>query len=229
MTLVWVTAILYSQLATRGRSPAIILHIHLFTITRVHLCHWIPIIIILMPMKPNIGVHVLTMCHRVINLWYPHWLPLLTTMRVIISCPPPKVEYQRSINSLCVGSASWTFANCPVLFLNSVLNGHSFQYVSVYNFTNKHAMSHRTDFCSILALELKFKNQLSALIYRNFGQCFELSYPFFKVQPQCRIQNLQTPCWKRLWYLLKMDVSLFAIWVTLLWESYSMLDGLQWQ
>jgi hypothetical protein len=37
-----VMANLYSQLATRLKSLAIILPIHLFTITRVHVCHHIP-------------------------------------------------------------------------------------------------------------------------------------------------------------------------------------------
>jgi len=37
-----VTAIVYSRLATRLRSLAIILPIHLFTITRVHVCNRIP-------------------------------------------------------------------------------------------------------------------------------------------------------------------------------------------
>jgi hypothetical protein len=55
-----VTAILYSRLATRLRSLAIILPIHLFTITRVHICNRIPIITIRMPMKPNSGVRALT-------------------------------------------------------------------------------------------------------------------------------------------------------------------------
>jgi hypothetical protein len=59
-----VTAILYSLLATRLRSLAIILHIHLFTITRVHVCNRIPIITIRMPMKPNTGVSALTPCPK---------------------------------------------------------------------------------------------------------------------------------------------------------------------
>jgi len=38
----WVTAILYSLLATGLKSLTIILPIHLFTITRVHVCNHIP-------------------------------------------------------------------------------------------------------------------------------------------------------------------------------------------
>jgi len=56
-----VTAILYSQLATRLRSLAIILPIHLFTITRVHVCNSIPIITIRMPTWPDAGVRALTL------------------------------------------------------------------------------------------------------------------------------------------------------------------------
>ena len=55
-----VTAILYSRHATRLRSLAIILPIHLFTITRVHVCNCIPIITIRMPTRPNAGVRALT-------------------------------------------------------------------------------------------------------------------------------------------------------------------------
>jgi len=36
--------------------------------------------------------------------------------------------------------------NCITLLPNCVLRGQSFQYVLVYNFTNIHAMSHRSDF-----------------------------------------------------------------------------------
>jgi len=55
-----VTAILYSRLATRRRSLEIILPIHLFTITRVHVCNRIPLITIRMPTRPNAGVRALT-------------------------------------------------------------------------------------------------------------------------------------------------------------------------
>jgi len=59
-----VTAILYSWLATRLRSLAIILPIHLFTITRVHVCNRIPIISIRMPIRPSAGVRALTPPYR---------------------------------------------------------------------------------------------------------------------------------------------------------------------
>jgi len=53
------TAILYSRLATRLRSLAIILPIHLFTITRIHVCNSIPLITIHMPIRPFAGVSAL--------------------------------------------------------------------------------------------------------------------------------------------------------------------------
>jgi hypothetical protein len=56
-----VTAILYSRLATRLRSLAIILPIHLFTITLVHVCNRIPLITIRTPTGPNAGVRALTL------------------------------------------------------------------------------------------------------------------------------------------------------------------------
>ena len=60
-----VTAILYSRRATRLRSLAIILPIHLFTITPVHVCNRIPIITIRMPTRPNAGVRALyTVVHE---------------------------------------------------------------------------------------------------------------------------------------------------------------------
>jgi hypothetical protein len=55
-----VTAIVYMQLATILRSLELILPIHLFTITQVHVCKSIPIITIRMSSKTNAGVRALT-------------------------------------------------------------------------------------------------------------------------------------------------------------------------
>jgi len=63
-----VTAIIYSRLATRLRSLAIILYIHLFTITRVHVCNCIPLNTIRMPIRPNAGVRALTQADNTLNL-----------------------------------------------------------------------------------------------------------------------------------------------------------------
>jgi len=67
-------------------------------------------------------------------------------MLVTISCPPPTIERPWSINIFCGGLATYTAIKCIVLFLNCVLRGQSLQYVLVYNLTNMHAMSHRSDF-----------------------------------------------------------------------------------
>jgi len=56
----WRTTILYSRLTQRHLSLAMSLSIHLFTITRVHVCIRIPIITICMPTRPNAGVRALT-------------------------------------------------------------------------------------------------------------------------------------------------------------------------
>jgi len=63
-----------------------------------------------------------------------------------ISRPPPTIEHARSINNHCGGSVHYTAMRCIAVFLNWVLHGQSFQYVCIYNFTNMHAMSHRSDF-----------------------------------------------------------------------------------
>ena len=64
-----------------------------------------------------------------------------------ISRPTPTIEIPWSVNNLYGGSVSYTAMKCIALFLNRVLHGQSVQYVHVYNFTNIHAMSHRSDFC----------------------------------------------------------------------------------
>jgi len=64
----------------------------------------------------------------------------------MISHPPPTIEHPQSINNFCGGSERYTAMYCIVLFLNQVLPGQSFQSVLVYNFTNMHAMSYRSDF-----------------------------------------------------------------------------------
>jgi len=56
-----VTAIQYSRLAMRLRSLAIILPIHQFTITRVHVCNHILLITIRMSTRPIAGVCALTL------------------------------------------------------------------------------------------------------------------------------------------------------------------------
>jgi len=55
-----VTVIVCSRLATRLSSLAIFIPIHLFTITRVHICNGIPLITIRMPTRPYAGVRALS-------------------------------------------------------------------------------------------------------------------------------------------------------------------------
>jgi len=69
----------------------------------------------------------------------------MAKMLVMISHPPPKIERPLSINNSCGGLQCYIAMNCIVLFLNPVLHGQSLQSVLVYNFTNMHAMSYRSD------------------------------------------------------------------------------------
>jgi len=55
------------------------------------------------------------------------------------------IERPRCVNNFRGGSVRYTAMNSIALLLNWVLRGQSFQYVLVYNFTNMHAMSHRSD------------------------------------------------------------------------------------
>jgi len=67
-------------------------------------------------------------------------------MLVTISRPPPTIDRPPSLNNYYGGSECYTAINCVVLFLNGVLRGQSLHSVLVYNFTNMHAMSYRSDF-----------------------------------------------------------------------------------
>jgi len=74
----------------------------------------------------------------------------------MISHPPPEMEHPRSINNFCRGSVSCTAIKCIALFPNWVSLGQSFQYVLVFNLTNMHTMSHKSDFfacCSRVNIE----------------------------------------------------------------------------
>jgi len=75
-----------------------------------------------------------------------HWQRSSANRPVMISCSPPTIECPRSVNNFCWSSASCKAMKHIVLFLNCVLCGQSLQYVLIYNFTNMHAMSHRSDF-----------------------------------------------------------------------------------
>jgi len=60
--------------------------------------------------------------------------------------PPSTYERPPSINNFCGGSVTYTAMNRIALLQNLVLRGQTFQYVFAYNFTNMHAISHRSDF-----------------------------------------------------------------------------------
>jgi len=88
-----------------------------------------------------------------VNLQWTDWQPLLPMMIVTMSHPTPTIVRPCSVNSLSGGSVHHIAMNCIALFPNWVLCGQSFQYVLVYNFTNMHAISHRSGFfaCSSIA------------------------------------------------------------------------------
>jgi len=80
------------------------------------------------------------------NPQWTHPQRSMARMLVMISGRPPTIERPQSINGLCGGSECYTATNCIVLFLHRVLNSQSLQSNLVYNFTNMHAMSYRSDF-----------------------------------------------------------------------------------
>jgi len=159
----------------------------------------------------------------------PQWTyrhPLLGKVLVTISCPPLTIERPQNINSFWGGSERYTAMNCIVLFLNAVLRGLSLQSDLVYNCTNMHAMTYRSDFLLVPVGSL-LKSPQSALLYCYFRQAFESDYPTFWFLPPCQIQNLSAPHCLRLWSLPKMNLALFGIWATILYKSSSMFGGLQ--
>jgi len=88
----------------------------------------------------------------------------MAKMLVMISHPPPTIEHPQSINNFCGGSECYTAMYCIVLFLNQVLPGQSLQSVLVYNFTNMHAMSYRSD---LFACSCSHYLRTRSLLYYN--------------------------------------------------------------
>jgi len=84
-------------------------------------------------------------CWNAANPQSTHRQPVTAKLPVTMLCLPPTIECPQSVNNFCGGSASCTAIKCIVLFLNCVLHGQALQYVLVYNITNMHAMSHRSD------------------------------------------------------------------------------------
>jgi len=83
---------------------------------------------------------------------------------VTISHPPPTIEHPQSINNFCGGSERYTAMYCIVMLLNQVLPGQSLQSVLVYNFTNMHAMSYRSDFIACSCIQYL---RTRSLLYYN--------------------------------------------------------------
>jgi len=100
--------------------------------------------------------------------------------------------------------------------------------LSLYS-TSQICMQCLTDlFIFLVAVESIFKNPQLSLLYRYFRQSLESEYPASWFLPPCPIQNLWTAHCSTLWYLPKMNMSSFVIWVTLHCKPSSMLGGLRW-
>ena len=83
------------------------------------------------------------------QMWYWHYHNQLLK----ISVNRASTAHQQSVNraltecqQFCWVSAGYTATHCMALVLKWVFNGQSFQYFSVYSFTNLHARSRRSYF-----------------------------------------------------------------------------------
>jgi hypothetical protein len=72
----------------------------------------------------------------------------------------PKISFN-GVNGYGGSSVSYIATNCIESFLNWEFNNQSFHYSLIYNFTTMYAMSSRSSFFLVLAVQLIFKNQLS--------------------------------------------------------------------
>jgi len=100
----------------------------------------------------------------VTNPWSTSLLPGQAQKLVTISYLPHTIECPLSLWDFCGGSLSYTAMTCIALFLHWVLRSQCFEYVLVYNFTNMHAMSHRSDILLLVALQSIFENPHSTLL-----------------------------------------------------------------
>jgi len=151
----------------------------------------------------------------------------MAKMLVMISHPPPKIKHPQSINNLCGGSERYTAMYCIVLFLNQVLPGQSLQSLLVYNFTNMHAISYRSDCfacsCSqyLRTRSLVYYNvtfsSLSSRITQHSNFYHHVGFTIFEHLFAWGYDRFQ-----------KTNVSLFVIWATLHCKSSSMHGGVQW-
>jgi hypothetical protein len=99
-------AILCCRLATTLRSLAIILPMHLFNITRVHVCNCIPLITIRTHTRPNIGVRAHTLFSLLRNrIFFAHGiyefypLPTRKIIKSTIVITPFKTTYRSMITA----------------------------------------------------------------------------------------------------------------------------------
>jgi hypothetical protein len=67
-------------------------------------------------------------------------------MLLTIWHPPSTIECPLSVNNFCRGLGHYTAMKCNVLFPNRVSHSQCLQSVLVYNVTNMHTMSFRSDF-----------------------------------------------------------------------------------
>jgi len=74
-----------------------------------------------------------------------HCQPLSARIPLTILCPPPTIGSPPCVNNFGGGCACYTAIKYIMLFLNWVSRSQSCQYILVYNFTNMHATSYRSE------------------------------------------------------------------------------------
>jgi len=88
----------------------------------------------------------------------------MAKLLVTISHLPSIIEHPQSINNFSGGSERYTAMYSMLLLLNQVLPSQSLQSVLVYNFTNMHAMSYRSDFIACSCIQYL---RTRSLLYYN--------------------------------------------------------------
>jgi len=144
-------------------------------------------------------------------------------MKVSILRPPLTIERSQCVNAPNA-TQQWTVECCSQMEVYAV----SCCNLSFYS-SSQICMQCLTDqIIFLVAVESIFKNPQSALLYRYFRQSLDSNNPPSSLLPPCWIHNHGTPHCSRLWSRPKMNVSLFAIWATLLCKSFSMRGELRW-
>jgi len=139
-----------------------------------------------------------------------------------------KNESQRSVNTFCGGSASCTTTYCIAFFLNRVISLQLSLYVPMFNFTNMHAVSHRSDCC----LDCSSKVNISVLaIYFTVTLCLTattVKLPCFQIHTTKSDSQSFNTSLLGVMITDKHERVFFMIWMILLYQSYLMLGGLLW-